>query len=59
MKKYEIEINATENMEILDEDFIQADEDIKNFELNDFEFDSVEELYLDDESDGQIYGFEL
>ena len=42
-----------------DEDFIQADEDIKNFELNDFEFDSVEELYLDDESDGQIYGFEL
>lgn len=59
MKKYEIEINATENMEILDEDFIQADEDIKNFELNDFEFDSVEELYLDDESDGQIYGFEI
>ena len=42
-----------------DEDFIQADEDIKNFELNDFQFDSVEELYLDDESDGQIYGFEL
>ena len=42
-----------------DEDFIQAEEDIKNFELNDFEFDSIEELYLDDESDGQIYGFEL
>lgn len=42
-----------------DEDFIQAEEDIKNLELNDFEFDSVEELYLDDESDGQIYGFEL
>ena len=42
-----------------DEDFIQADEDVKNFELNDFEFDRVEELYLDDESDGQIYGFEL
>lgn len=42
-----------------DEDFNEADEDIKNFELNDFEFDSAEELYLDDESDDRIYGFEL
>jgi len=42
-----------------DEDFIQADEDIKNFELNDFDFSNPEELYLDDESDGQIYGFEI
>ena len=42
-----------------DEDFILADEDIKNFELNDFDFSNPEELYLDDESDGQIYGFEI
>jgi hypothetical protein len=42
-----------------DEDFIQAEEDIKNFELNDFDFSNPEELYLDDESDGQIYGFEI
>ena len=42
-----------------DEDFNQADEDIKNFELNDFDFQSAEELYLDDESDATIYGFDL
>ena len=42
-----------------DEDFIQADEDIKNFELNDFEFDSVEELYLDDEEDSPTFRFEI
>lgn len=41
-----------------DEDFIQADEDIKNYDLNDFDFDSAEELYLEDEEDGVIiYGF--
>jgi hypothetical protein len=44
--------------EASDEDFIQADEDIKNFDLNDFDFDSAEELYLEDEEDGvSIYGF--
>jgi hypothetical protein len=55
IKDYEIDTS----FEPTDEDFNQADEDIKNFELNDFDFDSVEELYLDDESDGQIYGFEF
>jgi len=40
-----------------EEDFIQADEDIKNFDLNDFDFNSAEELYLEDEEDGvSIYG---
>ena len=42
-----------------DEDFDQADKDIQNFELNDFDFQSAEELYLDDESDATIYGFDL
>jgi hypothetical protein len=54
-KDYEIDTS----FEPTDEDFNQADEDIKNFELNDFDFESAEELYLDDESDGQIYGFEF
>lgn len=55
ISNYEIEAG----FEPTDEDFNQADEDIKNFELNDFDFDSAEELYLDDESDATIYGFDL
>ena len=38
------------------EDINKADEDISNFNLNDFEFTSIDELYLDDEEDGVIYG---
>lgn len=55
ISNYEIEAG----FEPSDEDFNQAEEDIKNFELNDFDFDSAEELYLDDESDATIYGFDL
>jgi len=55
IKDYEIDTS----FEPSDEDFIEAEEDIKNFELNDFDFSNPEELYLDDESDGQIYGFEI
>lgn len=51
---YEVEASLEPN----DDDFNQADEDIKNFELNDFDFDSAEELYLDDEEDSVIYGLE-
>jgi len=47
------------NLDPDDEDFDQAEIDIKNFELNDFDFNSAEELYLDNESDDRIYGFEL
>ena len=42
------------NFEPSDEDFIQADEDIKAFDLNDFDFNSAEELYLDDEKDNIV-----
>ena len=42
------------NLEPSDEDFIQADEDIKTFDLNDFDFNSAEELYLDDEKDNIV-----
>ena len=59
MKKYEIEIDATENMEILEEDLNQAFADIKKYELDDFDFNSADELYLDDEEDGVIYGFDI
>lgn len=47
------------NFEPDDEDFSQAEEDIKNYDLNDFEFSNIEELYLDDEEDGVIYGFDI
>lgn len=52
---YEVEVNFEPD----DEDFAQAEIDIKEYNLNDFDFDSVEELYLDDESDARIYGFDL
>ena len=39
-------------------DYIQAKEDIKNYKLEDFDFKSHEELYLEDEEDRvTIYGF--
>lgn len=42
------------NFEPTEEDFLQADEDIKAFDLNDFDFNSAEELYLDDEKDNIV-----
>jgi len=53
--KYIIEASFNPSVE----DFDKAEEDIKNFNLNDFEFTSAEELYIEDESDQVIYGFEL
>jgi len=47
------------SLEPNDEDFNQADEDIKNYSLDDFDFASVDELYLDDEDDGIIFTFEV
>jgi hypothetical protein len=41
------------------QDLSRAEEDVNNFNLNDFEFTSAEELYIEDESDQVIYGFEL
>ena len=52
---YTIEANFEPN----DEDFNQAEVDIKNFELNDFDFDSADELYLDDEDEGFHFTFEV
>ena len=39
------------------EDFEQADKDIQEYNLNDFDFNSADELYLDDEEDGVIFGY--
>jgi hypothetical protein len=52
--KYIIEASFNPSME----DVNKADEDINNFNLNDFEFTSIEELYLDDEEDSVIYGLD-
>jgi len=52
---YTIEANFEPN----DEDFNQADEDIKNYNLNDFDFTSADELYLDDEDEGFSFTFEV
>ena len=43
-----------------EEDIKEAEEDIKKYNLNDFDFVSEDELYLDDEEDGvSIYGLEI
>ena len=48
------------NFESSEEDFIQSEADIKNYNLNDFDFESPDELYLDDEEDGiSIYGLDI
>ena len=47
------------NLDPDDEDFLQADEDIKNYNLGDFDFVSADELYLDDEEEGFIFTFEV
>lgn len=52
--KYIIEASFNPSME----DVNKADEDINNFNLNDFEFTSIDELYLDDEEDSVIYGLD-
>ena len=54
VSNYEVEINFEPD----DEDFAQAEIDIKNYKLEDFDFSSADELYLDDEEDGVIYGLD-
>ncbi|NBW13984.1 MAG: hypothetical protein EBR82_38870 [Caulobacteraceae bacterium] len=53
--KTEIVVEAM--LEPSDEDFELADSDIKEYDLNDFDFSSADELYLDDEEDGVIFGY--
>lgn len=55
--KYQTVVEA--ELEPSDEDFNQADLDINAYNLNDFDFASADELYLDDEEDGVIYGFDM
>lgn len=51
---YEVEISFEPD----DEDFAQAEIDIKNYKLEDFDFSSADELYLDDEEDDVTYGLD-
>lgn len=51
------EITVEAMLEPSDEDFEQADLDIKENNLSDFDFTSADELYLDDEEDGVIFGY--
>jgi len=51
------EITVEAMLEPSDEDFEQADLDIKENDLSDFDFASADELYLDDEEDGVIFGY--
>lgn len=55
--KAKTEIIVEANLEPSDEDFNQADLDINEYHLNDFDFVSADELYLDDEEDGVIFGY--
>jgi len=56
--KAKYEFVAEASFDPSEEDFEQADKDIQEFNLNDFTFDSVEELYFDDEEDSVIYGLD-
>jgi len=55
--KAKTEITVEAMLEPSDEDFELADIDIKKYNLNDFDFSSADELYLDDEEDGVIFGY--
>ena len=55
--KAKTEITVEAMLEPSDEDFNQADLDIKEYNLTDFDFTSADELYLDDEEDGVIFGY--
>lgn len=46
------------NFEPNEEEIQEAQEDIKNYDLNGFDFNCAEELYLDDEEDRVIYGLD-
>jgi len=47
------------NLDPDDEDFNQAEIDIKEYNLNDFDFTNADELYLDDEDEGFQFTFEV
>lgn len=55
--KAKTEIIVEAALEPSDEDFQTADKDIQEYSLNDFDFNSADELYLDDEEDGVIFGY--
>jgi hypothetical protein len=51
-------IDVSDNWELEDIDFSQADVDIKEYDLN-YDFEDVEELYLDEEDNSNKFWYEL
>lgn len=49
------EISVKGNLSPLESDYKQAEEDIIKYKLEDFDFKSIEELYLEDEEDRVSY----
>jgi hypothetical protein len=57
LAKAKTEITIEAMLEPSDEDFEIAKKDIQEYNLNNFDFNSIDELYLDDEEDGVIFGY--
>lgn len=51
-------VDISDNWELEDIDFSQADIDIKEYDLN-YDFEDVEELYLDEEDNSNKFWYEL
>jgi predicted DNA binding CopG/RHH family protein len=49
-----LEIDILEDVNLLEEDFSQAEADIKEFQL-DYDFQDVEDLYLNDDDSIQFW----
>ena len=59
LAKAKTEIVVEAMLEPSDEDFEIANKDIQDYNLNDFDFISADELYLDDEDEGFSFTFEV
>jgi hypothetical protein len=51
-------IDISDSWELEDVDFAQAEIDIKEYDLN-YDFENVEELYLDEENNSSKFWYEL
>lgn len=49
-----LEIDVLEDVNLLEEDFLQAEADIKEFQL-DYDFQDIEDLYLNDDDSVQLW----
>lgn len=49
-----LEIDVLEDVNLLEEDFLQAEADIKEFQL-DYDFQDIEDLYLNDDDSVKLW----